>query len=110
MGLDTGAQELALRPVAGQRSSRTSNHTGGADHLTALELLAGQIDMHDLDVLPEMLTVWRPAPAGPHSTPWTPDPRPASYLQEAHIREARITGPGPRPPPGWRPSSNCPGN
>ncbi|GAA1167496.1 condensation domain-containing protein [Streptomyces rhizosphaericus] len=56
------------------------------------------IDMHDLDVLPGLLTVWRPAPAGPHSTPWIPDPRPASYLQEAHIREACITDPGPRPP------------
>ncbi|SFB36822.1 Condensation domain-containing protein [Amycolatopsis marina] len=53
--------------------------------------------LSDHEVRPGMLVEWHPLPLGG----WTPDPRPASYVQDAHVRDAltrRATG---RNSPTW---------
>ncbi|MDT0443537.1 condensation domain-containing protein [Streptomyces johnsoniae] len=59
-------------------------------------------DIHDLDVRPGWLTVWRPAPRTPGATaPWSPDTRPPSYVQEAHLAGALASRSGPGGSPAW---------
>ncbi|MBB4158248.1 condensation domain-containing protein [Streptomyces cinereoruber] len=49
------------------------------------------IDMWDLDVRPGQLTAWRPKTDSSCGAGWIPDGRPASHLQEAHLRGALRT-------------------
>ncbi|MEU6736251.1 condensation domain-containing protein [Streptomyces physcomitrii] len=59
------------------------------------------IDIGDLDVRPGRLTVWRPTAGSPTPAHWTPDERPASYLQEAHLFDALLSADSGERGPSW---------